>query len=79
MRNVPVITTELGEADCSDAFIKRFMTWADTAGVSYLGWTWDPYGCAAPALIRSWKGQPTAYGEGLRAHLIMLYRRQGNG
>ena len=76
LRSVPVVTSELGEADCSDAFIKRFMTWADTAGVSYLGWTWDPYGCAAPALISSWNGRPTPYGEGLRAHLVTLYRHQ---
>lgn len=72
VRKVPVITTELGEADCSAAFIDRFMKWADSAGVSYLGWSWDPVGCGAPALIRSWNGQPTAYGEGLRAHLIRL-------
>jgi endoglucanase len=56
VRSVPVITTELGEADCSDAFIDMFMKWADSAGVSYLGWSWNPTGCRAPALIRSWKG-----------------------
>ena len=74
-RRVPVVTTELGEADCSDAFVNRFMNWADKAGVSYLGWSWNPAGCRAPALIKSWGGKPTAYGEGLRAHLAMLYRR----
>ena len=74
-RRVPVVTTELGEADCSDAFVNRFMSWADKAGVSYLGWSWNPAGCRAPALIRSWGGKPTAYGEGLRAHLAMLYQR----
>jgi hypothetical protein len=74
-RRVPVLTTELGEADCSEAFIDAFMKWADSAGVSYLGWSWDPTGCRAPALIRSWDGQPTAYGEGLRAHLIRLHLR----
>jgi hypothetical protein len=75
VRSVPVITTELGEGDCSEAFIDTFMKWADSAGVSYLGWAWNPWGCRAPALIRSWGGQPTAYGEGLRAHLIGLHRR----
>ena len=72
-RAVPVVTTELGERDCSHAFIDRFMRWADSAGVSYLGWAWNPhFGCGGPGLIRSWEGQPTAYGEGLRTHLIGL-------
>jgi endoglucanase len=69
---VPVIATEIGEADCSTSFISQFMNWADSAGVSYLGWAWNTNGCRAPALIRSWDGQPTAYGQGLRTHLIKL-------
>lgn len=76
-RSVPVITTELGEGDCSHAFIDRFMSWADSAGVSYLGWSWNPSGCAA--LITSWDGQPTAFGDGLRTHLIRLRSRSGRG
>ncbi|HUY48234.1 MAG TPA: cellulase family glycosylhydrolase [Streptosporangiaceae bacterium] len=71
-RSVPVIATEIGEADCSHSFISQFMNWADSAGVSYLGWGWNTNGCRAPALIRSWDGQPTAYGQGLRTHLIKL-------
>jgi uncharacterized protein YbdZ (MbtH family) len=77
--SVPVVATELGEADCSHAFIDRFMAWADSAGVSYLGWSWNPSGCGAPALIRSWDGQPTAYGEGLRTHLIKLHSERAGG
>jgi len=69
-RVAPVVATEVGEADCSASFTDRFMSWADGAGVSYLGWSWNPSGCRAPALITSWAGQPTAYGEGLRLHLI---------
>jgi endoglucanase len=70
---VPVVTTELGQGDCSHSFVDQFMRWADRAGVSYLGWTWSPFGCGAPALISSWDGQPTPYGEGLRSHLIQLH------
>ena len=33
--------------------------WADGAGLSYLGWTWNPTGCDAPALIKSWDGLPS--------------------
>jgi hypothetical protein len=72
-RTVPVVATEIGEADCSSAFIDRFMSWADSVGVSYLAWGWNPSGCRAPALISSWDGQPTLYGEGLRSHLIRLF------
>jgi endoglucanase len=66
---VPVVTTELGQQECSGAFIDRFMGWADPVGVSYLAWSWNPFGCAAPALIRSWSGRPTESGERFRMHL----------
>jgi hypothetical protein len=69
LARVPVIATELGQRACSSAFIERFMKWADAADVSYLGWSWNPTGCAAPALIRSWSGEPTAAGYRLRTHL----------
>jgi endoglucanase len=68
-RTVPVVTTELGQRDCSSPFIERFMGWADSVSVSYLGWTWDTAGCGAPALIQSWDGTPTASGDRLRSHL----------
>jgi endoglucanase len=69
---VPVVTTELGQRTCSSAFMDRFMDWADAAGVSYLGWAWDPTGCASPALIQSWDGQPTVSGYRLRTQLLVL-------
>jgi endoglucanase len=73
VRRVPVIAAELGQANCSHEFVDRFMNWADAAGVSYLGWAWNPFGCSSgPALISSWDGQATAYGVGLRDHLIRL-------
>jgi hypothetical protein len=53
------------------------MSWADTAGVSYLGWSWNPAGCAAPSLIKSWDGQATPSGERFRAHLVGLTSRRG--
>jgi endoglucanase len=68
-RAVPVVVTELGQRDCSDDFIERFMGWADAASISYLGWGWNPAGCTAPSLIQSWDGQPTPSGARFRAHL----------
>jgi endoglucanase len=68
-QTVPVVATELGER-CSAKFMERFMDWADSAGVSYLGWSWNPFGCGGPALIDSWDGQPSAPGRQLRARLL---------
>ena len=73
---VPVVTGELGENDCAQTFIDSYMTWADSKGVSYLGWTWDAGGgwtcTGGPSLITSYGGMPTAFGAGLRAHLAKL-------
>ena len=71
-RSVPVVATELGQRDCPATFMNRFMDWADAAGVSYLGWSWNPFGCGGPALIQSWSGQPTPSGRQLRARLLRL-------
>ncbi|MDY7103251.1 MAG: glycoside hydrolase family 5 protein, partial [Actinomycetota bacterium] len=67
---VPVVTGELGENDCSASFINGFMDWADANGVSYLGWAWNTYSCGGfPALITDYDGTPTAFGAGLKARL----------
>ncbi len=67
---VPLVAGEIGENDCGHAFVDGWMTWADRHGVSYLGWAWNTWDCKnGPALITSYDGTPTAYGEGLRRHL----------
>jgi endoglucanase len=66
---VPVIATELGQRGCSDNFMERFMRFADSSRISYLGWSWNPAGCTAPSLVRSWYGEPTPSGARFRAHL----------
>ncbi|WP_354699618.1 hypothetical protein DSM112329_05339 [Paraconexibacter sp. AEG42_29] len=38
---VPVVAGEIGEYDCDHDFSDQFFDWADTHGVSYLGWTWN--------------------------------------
>jgi aryl-phospho-beta-D-glucosidase BglC (GH1 family) len=75
---VPVVTAELGDKTCYAGFVSSFMSWADSVDVSYLGWSWNPTGCAGPALISSWEGRPTSYGEVLRTHLTEL-RSGGRG
>jgi endoglucanase len=70
---VPVVTGELGENDCAHGFIDTYMPWADAAGISYLGWTWDTWNCnSGPALISGYDGTPTAFGAGFQEHLASL-------
>lgn len=71
-RQVPVVTTELGQRECTGTFTSAYMSWADARGISYIGWAWNPAGCAFPALIRSWDGQPTPPGSRFRAHVRHL-------
>ena len=75
---VPVVAAELGDKTCYAGFVSSFMSWADSVDVSYLGWSWNPTGCAGPALISSWEGRPTSYGEVIRTHLTEL-RSGGRG
>jgi uncharacterized protein YbdZ (MbtH family) len=71
--SVPLVTGELGENDCSSGFIASYMSWADSMGVSYLGWTWDTWDCrSGPALITSYSGAPTSFGAGLQTHMAAL-------
>ena len=75
-KQVPIVATELGQRDCSAAFMNRFMDWADAASVSYLGWSWNPFGCGGPALIETWGGKPTGPGAQLRTRLLELKARK---
>jgi hypothetical protein len=70
---VPVVTGELGQRDCQHGFIDGFMDWADSKGVGYLGWAWNPANCGTfPALISDWEGAPTNFGIGLQTHLAEI-------
>jgi hypothetical protein len=70
---VPIINGELGESDCTHTFLDLWMPWADANGISYTGWTWNTWSCTGgPALITNYNGTPTAFGIGLRDHLIAI-------
>ena len=73
-QKVPVVAGEVGERDCGHAFLDGFMGFADARGISYLAWVWDTWGCGGNgiALISSYDGTPTKYGEGLRDHLLTM-------
>lgn len=70
---VPVVIGEVGDAVCkSTTLIDSFLPWADSAGISYLGWTWNAWGDCDNVLIANFAGTPTNnYGQ--RFHdLLML-------
>ncbi|WP_099903537.1 cellulase family glycosylhydrolase [Streptomyces sp. TLI_171] len=70
---VPLVIGEIGENDCAHGFIDQVMSWADAAKVSYLGWTWNTWDCAqGPSLISNFDGTPTAFGLGLKNHLLAV-------
>jgi hypothetical protein len=78
---VPVVTTEFGGQTSGQAPCPRlvqyddaYMNWADTAGVSYLGFTWEKDysdypspSCDGYAMLASWNGTPR-YGQGQAVH-----------
>jgi endoglucanase len=67
---VPVVTGELGENDCAESYVDSYFAWADPLGISYLGWSWNVQTCGSfPALITSYAGTPTAFGQGFLTHL----------
>ena len=72
-RKVPVVTGEMGEDDCGHGYVDQYMAWADAHRISYLGWTWNPWGCRTGiGMISDWSGTPNAYGQGLHDHLALL-------
>ncbi|MFE2428284.1 cellulose binding domain-containing protein [Streptomyces sp. NPDC059373] len=70
---VPLVAGEIGENTCGHGFIDQFMAWLDAHHSSYLGWTWNTWDCSSgPSLITAYDGTATAYGAGLRDHLLAL-------
>jgi endoglucanase len=65
----PVVITEFGDTDCDGDFSSRLMEWADTARISYLAWSWNTAQCdGGPAVITSYDGTPSPFGEVVRSH-----------
>jgi hypothetical protein len=77
-KRVPVELGEFGETDCRDAYADAMMRFADAHRIGYLAWAWDavtPGGWTCkggPSLIANYLGTPTAYGIGVRDHLLSL-------
>ncbi|MFI9817694.1 cellulase family glycosylhydrolase [Saccharothrix variisporea] len=71
-QQVPVVLGEFGQDNCGFDYMGRLADWADAHHISYLAWTWTPWGCTSGAvLIKDWAGTPEpGIGEGYKAHLL---------
>ena len=79
--SVPVVTGELGERNCSSGYVRRYVSWADRNGVSYLASSWEPTQpgetCTAASLhlVAGWLGPATTLnpvGQFYLSHLVKL-------
>jgi arabinogalactan endo-1,4-beta-galactosidase len=73
-RQTPVMIGEIGQNTCAHDYIDQVTAWADTNGIGYAAWTWNPWGVCnsvGNVLILDWTGTPTStYGQGFRTHLL---------
>jgi len=63
-RSFPVLVGETGDSSAgTQTYLPTFLPWADTNGINYLAWTWNPWGNPDNVLVQDWIGTPTT-GEG---------------
>ena len=72
---VPLITGELGQQNCMHDYVDRYMDWADSKGISYLGWTWNVtskyWKCVGgESMITTESGTPSNLGIGFKNHFL---------
>jgi len=74
----PIITTEFGENDCTGSYIDTLLPWMDSHDLHYISWTWNTWDCkTGPALISSYDGTPTGYGQAYKSHLLAMAEKEG--
>jgi hypothetical protein len=72
---VPMIVGETGDNITKPlALAPTLLPWLDQHGISYLGWTWNPWsGYSSNVLITAWTGAPTNnWGQFFKAHLAQV-------
>ena len=71
-QSFPIVTTEIGEDDCSGQFITTLMTWLDSKQQNYLGWVWNTWG-GCLVLISDYNGTPAGtYGQTFKTHIASV-------
>ncbi|HLY29633.1 MAG TPA: glycoside hydrolase family 5 protein, partial [Ktedonobacterales bacterium] len=68
---VAVIVTEFGSYDCATSYSAAVIAYANQHHLSWLAWTWAPYGCGAPSLLSNWSGAPSQpYGAYIKSQML---------
>ncbi len=71
----PIVATEVGDATCDGTFPTSVMTFLDSVGQGYAGWSWNAWGsaCTNYSIISDATGTPNgAYGEAFQTHFLSL-------
>jgi endoglucanase len=73
----PVVISEFGDHNAPGTrgapFLSQLLPWADTAGASYLGWTWNVWQDKDNVLIKDGSGSPSdGYGDYVKRHLTCV-------
>ena len=76
LQSLPLIVGETGDhtgSGCSLVNMPAFLPWADSNGISYLAWTFNPWQYTHDVLITDWNGTPSSCeGQYYSAHLAAL-------
>jgi hypothetical protein len=77
--HVPVVIGETGDDNCSaPTLLPTLLPWADERGLSYLGWTWNPWNDCTNVLIRDDAGAPAPnYGQYFHDHVAQAVAARG--
>jgi endoglucanase len=79
----PVVISEFGDHNAPgtrDApFVSKLLPWADKAGASYLGWTWNVWQDHDNVLIKDAAGSPSdGFGAYVKQHLVCVAQQQAS-
>jgi hypothetical protein len=73
---VPVVIGEVGDNVVNPTYLpgpSGLLQWANSNGLSYLGWTWNAWGASDNDLITDYSGTPTnSYGQIFKADLCKI-------
>ena len=72
---MPIVTGEVGDHVCGATnYVPTLLPWANSLGLSYLGWTWNTWGDCDNVLIKDYAGTPTAdYGQAFQSQLMISH------
>jgi endoglucanase len=75
--HLAVIATEFGGYDCTTGYIASNIAYYNRHHIPWLVWTWAPYGCSTPSLLKDWNGTPSQpYGAYIQQAMQAMHATQ---